>query len=116
MLLVSISHSSNTDKTAAGDKDPWIKLSLSCFVRNRSISEVHSYRTGDSRLAESSSCERLRGVTDVDRVEGEEGFEVMVAGGKRGAGKMLAVLTRALTFWIRDGVSGVTVSSIDGDS
>ena len=54
ILLVSISHSSNTDKTAARDKDPWIKLSLSCLVRNRSISEVHSYRTGDGRLAESS--------------------------------------------------------------
>lgn len=58
----------------------------------------------------------------MDRVEGEEGVEVMVAGGKRGpggkrgAGKVLADLIRALTFWIGDGVSGVTVSSIDGDS
>ena len=51
----------------------------------------------------------------MDRVDGELEVEVMVSGGKRGPGKMLAHLRRALIFWIGDGVSGV-MSSIDGDS
>ena len=104
--MLSISHSSNTHKTAARDKEPWIKWPLSCFARKRSISEVHSYRSGDGWLgllklrAESSSCERFRGVTNVDGVDGELDVEVMVSGGKggsgdkRGPGKMLADLRR----------------------